>query len=76
MDHAPRALPPFIMSKLTNITSIFQKSRDVFISIMAKPRDADLQRINETLVGCPLSVTLTGMTAGCASGVVLLDAVY
>ena len=42
----------------------------------AKPRDADLQRLNKTLAVCTLSVTLTRTTAGCASGLVLPEAVY
>ena len=64
------------MSKLTKITSIFQKASDAFGPITAKPRDADLQRLNETLVVCTLTVTLNGTTAGCASSVVLPYAVY
>ena len=69
----PRAPPLFIMSKLTDITAIFQKASDAFYPITAKPRDDDLQRINKTLVVCTLSVTLTGTTSGCASSVVLPD---
>ena len=68
--------PPFIMSEVTDINAIFQKASDTFGSITATPHDADLQRINETLVVCTLSVTLTGTTAGCASGVVPPKAVY
>ena len=64
------------MSELTNINAIFQKASDTFGPITAKPRDADLQRISKTLVVCILSVNLTGTTAGCASGVVLPEAVY
>ena len=64
------------MSDLTDITAIFQKASDAFGPITAKPRDADLQRLNESLVVCTLSVTLTGTTAGCASGVVLPADVY
>ena len=72
-----RALhPPFNMSKLTNINAIFQKASGTFGPITAKLRDADLQRLNETLVVCTLSVTLTGTTTGCASSVVLPEAVY
>ena len=69
-------LPPFSMSKLTNINAIFQKANDTFGPITAKPRDADLHRLNETLVVCTLSITLTGRTAGCASDVFLPEAVY
>ena len=43
---------------------------------MVKPRDADLQQLNETLVVCTFSVTITGTTADCASGMVIPDAVY
>ena len=64
------------MSVLTDISAIFQKASDAFDPITAKPRDADLQRLNETLVVCTLSVNLTGTTAGCASGVVLPEDVY
>ena len=32
--------------------------------------------LNETLVVCTFSVTLNGITAGCASSVVFHDAVY
>ena len=64
------------MSKLTDITAIFQKANDAFGPITANPRDADLQRLNETLVVCTLTVTLNGTTAGCASSVVLPYAVY
>ena len=64
------------MSKLTDINAIFQKASDTFGTINTKPRDSDLQRLNETLVVCTLRVTLTGTTAGCASGVVLPKAVY
>ena len=71
-----RSAPPFSMFELTDINAIFQKASNTFDPIMAKPRDADLQRLNETLVVCTLSATLTGTTAGCASGVVLPEAVY
>ena len=64
------------MFKLTNIYAIFQKASDKFGTINAKPRDANLQCHNETLFVCTLSVTLTGTTYGCASGVVLPEAVY
>ena len=64
------------MSELTDITVIFQKASESFGPITAKPHDADLQQLNETLVVCTLSVTLTGTTAGCDSGVVLPDSVY
>ena len=64
------------MSNLTDIHTIFQKASDTFGPITAKWRDSDLQRLNETLVVYTLSVTLTGTTAGCASGVVLPEAVY
>ena len=64
------------MSKLTDINAIFQKASDTFGPITAKQRDADLQRLNKTLVMCTLSVTLTGTTAVCASGMVLPKAVY
>ena len=64
------------MSELTEINAIFQKASDTFDPITEKPRDADLQRLNETLVVCTLSVTLTGTAAGCASDVVLPEAVY
>ena len=64
------------MSKLTDINAIFQKASDTFGPITAKTRNTDLQRLNNTLVVGTLSVTLTGTTAGCASGVVLLEAVY
>ena len=64
------------MSKLTDISAIFQKASNAFGPITAKPRDADHQRLNETLVVCTLSVTLTGTTAGSASGVVLPEDVY
>ena len=64
------------MSELTDINAIFQKASDMFCPSTAKPRNADLQRLNETLVMCTLSVTLTGNTAGCASGVVLPKAFY
>ena len=64
------------MSKLTDITAIFQKTSDAFGPITAKPRDADLQQLNKTLVVCTHSVTLTGKTAGCASGVVLPNSIY
>ena len=64
------------MFNLTDIHTIFQKASNTFGPITAKWRDADLQRLNETLVVCTLSVTLTGTTAGCASGMVLPKAVY
>ena len=64
------------MSELTDVNAILQRASDTFRPITAKPRDADLQRLNETLVVCILSVTLTGTTDGCASGVVLPEAVY
>ena len=64
------------MSELTDITAIFQKASDTFGPITAKPHDADLQQLNETLIVCTLSVTLAGTTACCASVVVLPDAVY
>ena len=64
------------MSELTNINTIFQKASDTFGPNTAKPRDANLQRLNKMLVVCTLSVTLTGTTAGCASGMVLPKAVY
>ena len=64
------------MSKITNITDIFQKASNMFGPITAKPRNSDLQQLNETLVVCTISVTLTGTTARCASGVVLFNAVY
>ena len=64
------------MSELTNIHAILQKASDTFSPINVKPRDADLQHLNKSLVVCTLSVTLTGTTAGCASGVVLPEAVY
>ena len=64
------------MSELTDITDILQKASDAFGPITGKPHDADLQRLNETLVMCTFSVTLTGTTVGCASGMVLPDAVY
>ena len=38
------------MSELTDINAIIQKASHTFGPIAAKPRDADLQRINETLV--------------------------
>ena len=76
MDHALRTPPPFIMSELTKFTAIFQKASDAFGPITAKPRYANLQQLNETLVVCTLSVTLTGTTARCASGMVLPNAVY
>ena len=57
------------MSKLTDINAIYQKASNTFGPITAEPRDAELQRLNERLVVCTLIVTLTGMTAGCASGV-------
>ena len=72
-----RALrPPFTMSEPTDIKAIFQKASDTFGPITEKPRDSDLQQLNETLVLCTLSVNLTGTTSGCASGVVLPEAVY
>ena len=52
------------MSKLTDITAIFQKASDAFGPITVKPRDSDLQQLNETLIVCTLSATLTGTTAG------------
>ena len=64
------------MSELTDIHAIFQKASNAFGPITANPRDAELQRLNETLVVCTLSVTLNGTTAGCASSVVLPEAVY
>ena len=64
------------MSYLTDIHAIFQKASDTFGPINAKPRDANLQRLNEKLVVCTLSVTLTETTSGCASGVVLPKSVY
>ena len=73
---AARSAPPSIMSKLADINPISQKVSDTFGPITAKSRGADLLHLNETLVVCTLSVTLTGMTAGCASGVVLPKAVY
>ena len=76
MDHSPRALPPLIMSELTNITAIFHKASGVFGLIRAKPRDVDLQQLNETLAVCTLSITLIVTTNGCASDVVLPNAVY
>ena len=64
------------MSELTDITAIFKKLCDAFLPITAKPRDADMQKLNKSLVVCTLSVTLTGTSAGCTSGVVLLDSIY
>ena len=64
------------MSKLTDITTIFQKASDMSGPITEKPRDSELQQLNKTLVVCTLSVTLTGTTSGCTSGMVLPDAVY
>ena len=64
------------MSYLTDIHAIFQKASDTFGPITANPRDAELQRLNKTLVVFTLIVILTGTTAGCASGVVLPEAVY
>ena len=64
------------MYELNDITTIFQKASDAFGPITAKPRDANLQGLNETLVMCTLSITPTGTTARCASDVVLPDAVY
>ena len=67
-----RALhPPFIMSELTNINAIFQKANNRFGLITENLCDSNLQRLNETLFLCTLRITLTGKTAGCASGVVL-----
>ena len=64
------------MSDLTNITAVFVTASVVFKPIACKPNNADLQRLNEALVVCCLSVTLTGTSAGCPSGVVLSDTVY
>ena len=47
----------------------------MFGPITEKPHDANLQRLKKTLVMCTLSVNLTGTTTGCASVVVLSDAV-
>ena len=64
------------MSELTDINAIFQKASDTFFPITAKPHDANLQQLNETLVVCTLGVTLSGTTTGCTSSVVLPKAVY
>ena len=61
------------MSELTDINAIFHEASDAFGPITEKTRDSDLQRLNEMLVVCTLSVTLTGSTAGCASGVHLVE---
>ena len=64
------------MSKITNINAIFQKAIGMFGPITAKPRDADFQRLNETLVMCTIIITITGTFVSCASGVVLPESVY
>jgi hypothetical protein len=64
------------MSDLTDITAVFATASAAFEPIARKPNDADLQRLNEVLVVCCLSVSLTGTDAGCPSGVVLTDTVY
>ena len=64
------------MSELTDITAVFVTANEAFDPITNKPNDADLQRLNEALVVCCLSVSLTGEDAGCPSGVVLSDAIY
>ena len=64
------------MSDLTDITAVFATASAAFEPIARKPNDADLQRLNKALVVCCLSVTLTGTSAGCPSGVVLTPTVY
>ena len=64
------------MSDLTDITVVFVTASAAFEPIARKPNDADLQRLNEALVVCCLSVTLTGTSAGYPSGVILADTVY
>ena len=64
------------MSKLTDITSTFHKASDAFSPIISKANDGDLQRLNEVLVVCCISVTLTVTAVGSPSGVVLPNVVY
>ena len=53
------------MSDLTDITAVFATASAAFEPITRKPNNADLQRLNEVLVVCCLSVTLTGTNVGC-----------
>ena len=64
------------MSDLTDSTAVFATASMAFNPIARKPNDANLQRLNEVLVVCYLSVTLTGTGAGFPSGVVLSNTVY
>ena len=61
---------------LTDITAVFATASAAFEPIARKPNDANLQRLNEALVVCCLSVTLTDTSEGCPSRVVLSDTVY
>ena len=64
------------MTDLTDITAVFATASAAFKPVVRKPNDANLQRLNEALVVCCLSVTLTGTSTGCPCGVVLSDTVY
>ena len=64
------------MSELTDVTATFQKASDAFSPISSNSNYGNLQRLNEVLVVCCLSVTLSGMAAGSPSGVFLTDSVY
>ena len=64
------------MSKLTDITTTFQKASDAFSPIRSKLNDGDLQHLNRVIVICCLRVPLTGTTTGSPSGVVLPNSVY
>ena len=64
------------MSKLTDITSTFQKASDAFSPISSKPNDGNIQCFNEVLCVCCLIFSLTGTAAGSPSGIVLPNSVY
>ena len=64
------------MSNLTNITTVFATASEASSLIAHKPNKADLQRFNEALVVCCLSVILTGTNAGFPSWIVLTAIIY
>ena len=64
------------MYELTDITATFQKVSNTFSPISSNPSDGDLQRLNEVLVVCCLSVTFSWTADGIPSGVVLPNSVY
>ena len=75
-DHNTLPLLPKTILDLTDITAVFATANTAFEQIPHKLNDANLQRLNEALVVCCLSVTLTGTSTGCPCGVVLSDTVY